>query len=324
MLSRTIMGLATLSGLRRVELFALRWRDIEEQARLLRVREAVAEAGIEIFEYVHGKSLTPRRAIDKILSNVQGFADEAHREATSERVHEAHARLHEAGHVVGGRIFGYKNRTIYKGKDIHGRALKSHVERVIDPGEAAVVRRIFELYDAGYGLKRIAKQLTDEGAESVKYARPDDLTPVVGWATSTVRAALRRETHHGVNVWNKTRKKNDYGKLNVTDRPESEWRRTSVESLRIIDEDLWKRVQSRRNETETRAVRFESGYLSGRPPKHAAVNLLAGLATCGACGGGIIVEQSNNRKGRYKYYLCHRRRINGTCSNTLRIPLTHE
>jgi hypothetical protein len=44
-------------------------------------------------------------------------------------------------------------------------------------------------------------------------------------------------------------------------------------------------------------VRFESGYLSGRPPKNEVVNLLAGLATCGECGGGIIVEQSNNKKG---------------------------
>jgi site-specific DNA recombinase len=114
----------------------------------------LAEAGIEIFEYVHGKSLTPRRAIDKIMSNVQGFADEAHREATSERVHEAHARRHKAGHCVGGRIFGYKNRTIYKGEDVHGRPLKSHVERVIDPDEAAVVRRIFELYDSGYRTGR--------------------------------------------------------------------------------------------------------------------------------------------------------------------------
>jgi integrase len=34
-------GLAILSGLRRGELFALRWRDIDEQARLLTVREAV-------------------------------------------------------------------------------------------------------------------------------------------------------------------------------------------------------------------------------------------------------------------------------------------
>ena len=36
-----MVGLAILSGLRRGELFALRWRDIDEQARLLTVREAV-------------------------------------------------------------------------------------------------------------------------------------------------------------------------------------------------------------------------------------------------------------------------------------------
>jgi integrase len=34
-------GLALLSGLRRGELFALRWRDIDEEARILTVREAV-------------------------------------------------------------------------------------------------------------------------------------------------------------------------------------------------------------------------------------------------------------------------------------------
>jgi len=40
----------------------------------------LAEAGVEIFEYVHGRSLTPRNAVDKVLSNVLGFADETHRE----------------------------------------------------------------------------------------------------------------------------------------------------------------------------------------------------------------------------------------------------
>ena len=40
-LARTMVGLAILSGLRRGELFALRWKDIDEQARLLTVREAV-------------------------------------------------------------------------------------------------------------------------------------------------------------------------------------------------------------------------------------------------------------------------------------------
>ena len=36
-----MVGLALLSGLRRGELFALRWKDIDEHARVLTVREAV-------------------------------------------------------------------------------------------------------------------------------------------------------------------------------------------------------------------------------------------------------------------------------------------
>ena len=42
-LGRTMVGLAMLSGLRRGELFALRWRDLEERDRILLVREAVYE-----------------------------------------------------------------------------------------------------------------------------------------------------------------------------------------------------------------------------------------------------------------------------------------
>jgi integrase len=40
-LPRAMVGLALLSGLRRGELFALRWQDIDENARVLTVREAV-------------------------------------------------------------------------------------------------------------------------------------------------------------------------------------------------------------------------------------------------------------------------------------------
>jgi integrase len=40
-LPRTMVGLAILSGLRRGELFALRWKDIHEHARMLTAREAV-------------------------------------------------------------------------------------------------------------------------------------------------------------------------------------------------------------------------------------------------------------------------------------------
>jgi integrase len=40
-MERAIVGLAILSGLRRSELFALRWQDIDQESRVLTVREAV-------------------------------------------------------------------------------------------------------------------------------------------------------------------------------------------------------------------------------------------------------------------------------------------
>ena len=47
-LARTMAGLAILSGLRRGELFALRWRDLDEDDRFLIVREAVYEGRFDI------------------------------------------------------------------------------------------------------------------------------------------------------------------------------------------------------------------------------------------------------------------------------------
>ncbi len=284
----------------------------------------LAEAGVEIFEYVHGKSLTPKNAMDKIVGALLGFTDEKDIEDSSERVTEAHTKLHKGGHVTGGRVFGYRNVDVFNGTDPHGRPLRSHVDREIDKQEAAVVRRIFEFYDSGLGLKVIAKRLTAEGAPTPKPPqRKDGLTPLGGWAPSTVRSVLTRELYRGVSVWGKTKKKNSWGKLAPHSRPESEWQRTTVEPLRIIDESIWRRVQSRRREAEGRALRFAGGRMSGRPPKYAVQNLLAGLATCGVCGGGMVVEWSNNKKGRYAYYMCHRRRHHGSsCTNGLRMSVT--
>ena len=149
-------------------------------------------------------------------------------------------------------------------------------------------------------------------------------TPVRGWSPSTVRTILNREIYHGVIVWNRSRKRNDWGKVDQKMRPESEWVRVPAEQLRIIDEQLWLRVKSRRQETTGRTIRFESGRISGRPPRHAAKNLLAGLAKCGVCGGGLVVETNSRGIGREREaeYICHRRRFYGTCTNKLHISST--
>ena len=130
-----------------------------------------------------------------------------------------------------------------------------------------------------------------------------------------------RELYHGASVRNKTRKRDDYGAVDQRPRPREDWLRTPVEHLRIVPEDLWMQVQARRADTEGRTLRFSDGRLTGRPPKHAPKNLLAGLATCALCGGGLAVETSPRNRGRVAEYVCHRHRHTGTCTNTLHMKV---
>ena len=106
--------------------------------------------------------------------------------------------------------------------------------------------RIFELYASGLGLKAIAKRLTSEGAAHPKpFRRKDGLTPVAGWSPATIRTILHRELYRGVVVWNKSRKRDDWGQVDQRERPTQEWARGEGEALRIVPEELWHRVRAR-------------------------------------------------------------------------------
>ena len=132
----------------------------------------------------------------------------------------------------------------------------------------------------GYGLKRIAKQRTAEGAASPKpFVRKDayGLPPVGAWVPSTVRGVLRREDYVGRYVWNKTRKRNEWGEVEQRRRPESEWQRTAIPEWRIVSDDLWQRVQERLIDAADMACRCTNGKLVGRPRKRMVTNLLANL-----------------------------------------------
>ena len=146
--------------------------------------------------------------------------------------------------------------------------------------------------------------------------------PPVRLAASTVRTILTREIYSGTVVWNKCRASAQaWGKVDQQPHPESEWLRAERPNLRIVDPQLWARVAARRKDVEGTSVRFASGRISGRPPEGASQNLLAGLATCGLCGGGLQVECSGRRAGRVQQYLCYRYRHTGTCSNRLRVDV---
>jgi hypothetical protein len=87
--------------------------------------------------------------------------------------------------------------------DVHGRRKRLYVKREINPDEAAVIVRIFEMYAAGRGLSTVAKTLNDEHALCRK---PTSSRPA-GWSPSSVREALHRRDYKGEIVWNKSEKK---------------------------------------------------------------------------------------------------------------------
>src|SRR4051812_17037569 len=135
---------------------------------------------------------------DKIMLSLTAFADELEREKARHRVTDAMVRKARAGHVTGGRGFRYDKVVIP-----HAVGRRSHVERRINDAEAAIVRRIFSLAVDGYGQKRIAMRLNEEGtcAPRAQQDRPQ------GWAQSSVHGILFREIYRGELVWNRTRKR---------------------------------------------------------------------------------------------------------------------
>jgi len=212
-------------------------------------------------------------------------------------------RKARAGHVTGGRVFGYDNVEV-RGPD----GTRSHVERRINEAEAAVLRRMFEMCAAGAGLTRITKTLNGEGVPSprAQLGRPQ------AWAKASVRAVLRRPLYAGEVVWNRSRKRDGWGRHHQHARPETEWLHVAAPSLQIIPTELWQRVQT---QLEARA----SSVAHGDRSSWASPHLLSGFARCAICGGGFASHSREHGKRRVQFYGCtsHWARGKTVCSNGL-------
>src|SRR4029453_8957815 len=135
-------------------------REQYERAYLLK---RFAQAGITIYEYFTPAPVRLETPTDKFLVSASGFAAEVERDKARQRTHDALLMKARAGHVTGGRVFGYTNRDV-ETTTPEGRPRRLHVQRGAHPAEAAVVRRIFQLCADGLGFKSIAVRLNDEGA----------------------------------------------------------------------------------------------------------------------------------------------------------------
>ncbi|ALC11509.1 recombinase family protein [Sphingopyxis sp. 113P3] len=214
----------------------------------------------------------------------------------------------ENGKAGSGRAaYGY--RVIHQ-LDANGEPIRG--ERAIVEKQAEIVRRIFREYASGRSPKEIAFQLNREGVPGLRN-RP--------WIDATIRGnpvagtgILNNELYAGVLVWNRQRfiKNPETGTRVSRVNPESEWIRTEVPHLRIVDDELWQAVRERQrgisalygpNHANTREGRARRLHLTNRP-----VTLLSGLLTCGCCGGRISMVMTDR-------YACRNHLRKGICDN---------
>ena len=274
-------------------------------------------AGVRVFFYLEDRERTLETPTEKLMMSVTAYTDEVERERARQRTYDAMLRKAKAGHVTGGRVFGYDNVPVEVAGPV-GSLHRSHVERKINHAEAAVVVQIFESYAQGRGQTTIAKMLNAERActPRAQQGRPS------GWSPSSVREVLHRPLYRGQLVWNQTRKRNKWGVVTQQRRPRAEWLYVPVEHLRIISDELWTRVQQHLESIKKRSLRSQNGRLLGRPPGEGAKHLLAGLATCARCGASMEARSRKSGDRRLVFYGCSAfsRKGRSVCANALTLP----
>jgi site-specific DNA recombinase len=139
------------------------WRD---QAEMHGALKRLAFWGIRVIAVMSGTNLTDRTG--KVLASIMGLKDELFLQDLKDKTRRGMVGQVRRGFSVGGRAFGYRSQPV---RDESGQVTGYH--RVVDTEEAAVVRRIFEFYDAGYSPKTIAHILNDERVQPPRPSRGD-------------------------------------------------------------------------------------------------------------------------------------------------------
>src|SRR6266481_580027 len=144
-----------------------------EQIETSYVLKQLTDAGVRVFLYLDDRERTLESAMDKVMLSLTNFASEMEREKARQRTYDAMLRKAKALHVTGGKVYGYDNIEV-----LGPEGTRTSVTRQINPEQATVVRRIFELYASGIGMLTIAHRLNDEGVKPPRGR---------GWAPSGIR-----------------------------------------------------------------------------------------------------------------------------------------
>lgn len=257
------------------------------------IRERITFAGARLFTLSDGE-------VTDITATFRGLMDAQFRRDLAAKIKRGQRGTISQKRAAAGLAYGYRkaNRFDNSGELIRGL-------REVDDEQGEIVRRIFKEFAAGQSPRAIAERLNLDGIKSPG----GRLTGPKFWRASTIygdrkrkNGILQNRLYIGKLVFNRTRKVLDPRTRAhlIRANPESDWLIEEVPDLRIIDDELWEKVQLVLGKVQSRAPE------KNRRPKH----ILSGLVTCGSCGGSWTIH-SGNRWG------CSRHKEGGkhACAN---------
>ena len=258
-------------------------RDMEDLAG---IHKRLSFAGVEIMAVHEGVAST-------VTVGLRGLVGQLFREDNARKIRRGLSGRVAQGLSAGGRAYGYRPHPTEKGR------------LIIFEDEAAVVRRIFADFAAGQSPVQIARALTLDGAPKPRSAAAWQASTIYGWARRR-SGILRNDLYAGRIVWNKSRMMKDpeTGRRVSKPNPEADWQCRAAPELRIVDQDLWDRVQAMiEPQPETSPADRARQKRPTRP--------LSGLLRCAACGSGMSVK-GKDRSGRVRIG-CTRHMQSRTC-----------
>jgi site-specific DNA recombinase len=237
-----------------------------------------------------GYDSTSRTA--RMQAGLSGIMSEEFRSMIKDRTYTALESRARNKRPTGGKCYGYR-------------------ANAVDKGEAFMVREIFGKYADGQSCQAIAADFNARRIPSPGASWANRIERrASGWMGSAIRSMLRNERYCGVIRWNQSEwiKDPDTGKRIRRERPRSEWLEYSDESLRIVSQELWLRVQRR--------IDGLSAHKNWGVQRGKAKYILSGLLRCESCDSHYVICNKHE-------YACSGY-VNGrACENGIRVRRDH-
>jgi len=202
----------------------------------------------------------------KLLEGIIESVDEFYSENLAQEVTRGMREAASRGFWVASRTpYGY-NRVMVQ----DGAKKRPRLQPAPDPSR--VVRRIFDMAEAGTGMLQISKTLNKEGIASPAGKR---------WSKNTVHCILRNEVYTGTLVWG------------IGGKGKTEPVRVEKAFPAIVSKTKFRRVNRL---MQTRAPKVK------HPRRVGSTYLLSGLVKCKACNRALSGQDA--KSGQFSYYVC--------------------